>query len=111
MAFKLTYHHKLYHSDSITENELEKMKKKLEKNPLFCNVYLIVPAGNEKDLLEFYHSRQLAQAYYRDHSPYIIGIARNYGEAVLLVQQLVQECLNERGDCALREYLLCLGSS
>lgn len=107
MALKLIYHHKMYYSDSISERELEKIKRQLEKKPLLCNVYLITPAANKKDLLEFYHSGQLAQKYYQNHPPYVIGIAQNYGEAVLLVQNLVQECLDSRGDCALREYLLC----
>ena len=107
MALKLTYHHKLYHSDSISERELEKIKKQLEKKLFFCNVYLITPAANTNDLLEFYHSRQLKQKYYQKHPPYVIGITRTYGEAVLMVQKMVQECLDSRGDCALREYLLC----
>ncbi len=107
MASKLTYYHKLYHSDSISERQLEKIKKQLETKPLFSNVYLITPAANTCDLLEFYHSRQITQQYYQNHPPYIIGITRTYGEAVALIRELVQECLNSRGDCSLREYLSC----
>ncbi len=107
MASKLTYYHKLYHSESISERQLEKIKKQLETKPLFCNVYLITPAANTSDLLEFYHSRQLAQQYYQDHPPYVIGIARTYGEAVSVVRDIVQECYDARKDCLLREYLLC----
>ena len=107
MALKLRYYHKLYHSDSISERQLEKIKKQLEKKPLLCNVFLITPSANTHDLLEFYHSRHLLQKYYQDHPPYVVGITRTYGEAVVMVQNMVQDCLDSRGDCALREYLLC----
>lgn len=107
MKLSLKFHPKLYHSESISEAELEKIKKQLEKKPLCSNVFLITPAENTNDLLEFYHSRQLNQRYYQNHPPYIIGITRSYKEALIMIEQLAKECLEARGDCALREYLLC----
>lgn len=107
MELNLTFHPHIYRSGSITDKEFGNICKQLQKNPLFSDVYLLVPASNGRDLLEFYHSRQLAQPYYREKEHYIIGMARTYGEAVSLVEQIVQECLAARGDCALREYLLC----
>ncbi len=107
MALKIQYHNKLYFSDTISERELLKIRKQLSKKPLLSNVYLITPADNDNDLLQFFHSRQLAQFYYKNRPLHIIGITRTYQEAVLLLQKLVQECLDTRGDCSLREYLLC----
>lgn len=107
MELKITFHPNIYRSVSITDKEFGNICKQLQRNPLFSDVYLLVPASNEKDLLEFYHSRQLVQPYYFDKEHYIIGIAKTYGEAIRLVEQIVLECLDARGDCALREYLLC----
>lgn len=107
MASKLDYHHKLYIGESISSGELDKIKKKLQKKPLFCDVFLIAVCRNPHDQLEIFAARELVQKYYITHPVYVVGIAKSHGEAVELVEQIVQECLKARGDCALKEYLLC----
>lgn len=107
MKRNITFHPNIYRSESITDKEFGKISKQLQKNPLFSDVYLITPAANGNDLLEFYHSRQLAQPYYREKEQYVIGMTKSYGEAMTLVEKIVQECLDTRGDLCLREYLLC----
>lgn len=104
---RLTYHPGLYLGESISEKKLDKIKKKLRTKPLSANVFLIAAAHNPHDLLEIFDARQMAQHYYEDYEVYVIGIASDYQEAVAMVEQIVQECLQRRGDCALREYLLC----
>ena len=37
----------------------------------------------------------------------VIGIAKDYGDALKLVERITRECLRDRGDCNLKEYLLC----
>lgn len=107
MAERVRYHSKLYLSEGITGKKLDKIKKKLEKKPLLSGVFLIAVSANESDQLDIFAARQLAQPYYKKNPPYVIGITESYGEAVSLIEQLVQECLRERGDCVLKEYLLC----
>ena len=107
MVKRLKFHRKLYLSESISEKKLDKLKRKLEKKPVLANVYLIVPAANAEDQLEFFDAKQLVQPYYRDTCFTVVGIAAGYEEAMLLIEQIVQECLEERGDCKLREYLSC----
>lgn len=107
MSVALTYHPKLYLGDSIREKKLGKLIKKLEKKPFFSGVFLIAVSRNASDQLEILDARQLVQSYYQSHSLYVVGIAGNRDEAVELVERLAQECLKERGDCALKEYLLC----
>ena len=107
MRLKIVYHHKLYLSDSIEVEKLEKIKKKLESKPLFSGVFLIAVSRNPSDQLEIYDAKQLAQRYYTEHPPYVIGITQSKEEAVEIVQKIVQECLDARGDCALKEYLKC----
>ena len=109
MAVKLSYHPNLYLGDSINAKKLDKLKKKLENKPLLSDVFLVVISRNPSDQLEIYNSRQLAQRYYEKNPPYVVGIAGGYDEAVGMVEGLVQACIKERGDCALKEYLLCQG--
>ena len=107
MSDKLQYHHRLYLGESISESKLDKIKRRLKKRPLLSTVYLLVVSRNQSDQLEIFQAKQLVQNYYAKYPVYVVGIASDYEEAVVLVEQIVQECLRERGDCALKEYLLC----
>lgn len=107
MTISLTYAPRLYLGESINREKLDKIKKKLEKKPYFSSVFLITLSRNASDQLEIYAARQLSQSYYRKNPPHVIGIAGSHEEAVALVEQMVRECLEARGDCALKEYLLC----
>jgi len=107
MTGKLQYHHRLYLGESISESKLDKIKKRLQKYPLLSNVYLITVSRNPVDQLDIFDAKQLVQNYYRKHPIYVIGIASDYNEALSVIETIVQECLKERGDCALKEYLLC----
>jgi len=105
MSRKIAYHRKLYISDGISQSKLDKIKKKLEKKPLFCSEYLVTFSSNPTEQLDIFSARQLAQSYYLKYPICIVGIAPDYEEAVGLVETIVQECLQARGDCSLREYL------
>ena len=105
MDIKLTYHDKIYTSPGITEKDLLRIRRKLDRTPLKCDVYLITAGSSKENILEFYHCRQLRQEQYGTHIPHVIGIAGTYEEAVGLIKNLFCECLEVRGDCHLREFL------
>jgi len=107
MTGKLQYHSRIYLGESISESKLDKIKKRLKKHPLLSNVYLITISRNPVDQLEIFEAKQLVQKYYSNHPVYVVGVASGYDEAVAVVETIVQECLKTRGDCALKEYLLC----
>ena len=107
MALQLTYQPDLYLGRSIKKKKLDKLKKKLENTPLLSGMFLITISKNPSDQLEIFDAKQLAQKYYENNPPHVVGIAGNYDEAVETVEQIVRECLCKRGDCALKEYLLC----
>ena len=98
---------KLYLGDSINEKKLDKIIKRLKNKPLFSGVYLIAISRNASDQLDIFDAKQLVQSYYKNNPPYVVGIAGSHEEAVELVERIVRECLVSRGDCALKEYLLC----
>lgn len=107
MAVKFKFHQKLYLSESMEEKNLGKIKRKLRTRLLFADVYLIVPAGNPLDQLDILDARQLVQSHYKGKTFLVVGLASDYTEALQVIERMVQDCLRERGDCKLREYLVC----
>ncbi|MCD7836822.1 MAG: hypothetical protein LUG83_09305 [Lachnospiraceae bacterium] len=98
---------RIYLGESIDSKKMGKIIKKLKKAPLLAHVYLLALATNDEDQLEFFDSRWLLTRSYDGYIPYIVGIASDREEAVMLIRRIVEECLKERGDCSLREYLSC----
>lgn len=107
MRADIKYHPRLYLSDGITARKLDKIKKHLSTNPLRAGVYVIVLSRNGIDQLDIYNAKLLAWPYYRNDPPVIVGICTSYDESLQMVERMVQDCLKARGDCALKEYLLC----
>lgn len=107
MGRKLSFYSKLYLGEGMNGSKTDKIKKMLIKKPLFAGVYVLTFAHNDSDQLEFFDAKQLAQHYYEENPVQIIGIAKDYEDALKLVTQITQECLDARGDCRLKEYLIC----
>lgn len=91
----------LYIGDTVTNPA--KIKRKLKLHA-FAKGYVITIAKGA-DQLEIYQSAYLKQKYYRYHPPIIIGIASDYEEALQIVLQITQECIEQNGNCNLKEYL------
>ncbi|MGN0402110.1 MAG: hypothetical protein ACI4HQ_07610 [Acetatifactor sp.] len=106
MSVKPIYHKNLRLGESIKAEKLDKIIKKLESKPMFSGVFVIAVSRNFSDQLEIYQARELAHKYYENNPPYIIGLAGSKDEAIHMIENLVQCCMKERGDCALKEYLL-----
>ena len=107
MAGKLKFAQNLYLGEGIAPEKLDKLKKRLNKKPLLANVNLITPARNTADQLDIFDARQLAQPHYKDEEFLVLGMASGYEDALQLIERITGECLKARGDCNLREYLLC----
>ena len=107
MAVNFIFHKKLYFSEGMEDKKLDKIKRKLRSKPFLADVHLIMPAANPKDQLDILDARQLIQSHYKGKTFLVVGIASGYGEALQLIERMVQDCLRERGDCNLREYLEC----
>ena len=107
MAGKLKFAQNLYLGEGIAPEKLDKLKKRLNKKPLLANVYLITPARNPADQLDIFDARQLVQPHYKDEEVLVLGMASGYEDALQLIERVTGECLKARGDCNLREYLLC----
>ena len=107
MVRKLQFFPKLYLGEGINADKLDKIKKRLEEKPVLSNVYVITLAKNPENQLEIYDAKQLAQSYYVKYPPYIVGLASDHDEALAVLERIVQECFRARGDCRLKEFLIC----
>ncbi len=107
MTISLRYHPNLYLGESVSKQDINSIKRKLERKPLLANLYLITISNHTSDQLDVYASGQLIQRYYKKHVPLVIGIAGSHAEALLLVEDLVRDCFEKRGDCELKEFLKC----
>lgn len=87
----------LYLSPSIKDKR-KKIIWKLKTGRPQPTLYVIALAKNS-DLLEIYHSGLLRQKYYKkkENSPYIVGLAAGYGQAVALVADVLGDVLKITG--------------
>lgn len=114
MKLPIQYHQEIYLGESIENENLDKLKAKINakktrvSNKLtWSDFYLIALASNPNDQLDIMNVKQLEQSYYHNHPVYAVGIAADYDEALLLVEKIVKECLQTRGDVSLKEFLQC----
>lgn len=108
MNFSIEFARKMYIGESIAEKNLDKIKIEIERKPLLSNFYFILPASNPENQLDIMHTRQLGQPFYDGHTFHVLGISSGYQEALELVQQITNDCLQTRGDVLLKEYITCL---
>lgn len=97
----MKFYRYLYVGDTIKNPN--KIKWKLKHHAGVQAYVVTIAAGN--DQLELFHSAYLKQKYFRKHPPIVVGIASDYNEAVQIVMRITQECLNNTGNCNLKEYL------
>ncbi len=64
--------------------------RKLKKNKLMTGVYIISPAENGIDPLEYYDAMQLKQPLYKNRELKIIGLAKSEAEAIQLVSEIYE---------------------
>lgn len=91
----------------------EKIKKKGRKflhklthqNNQYIGYVITLPVGGD-GLLHLYPVYVLNQSYYQKQNIIVVGIARDKQEALLLTQDIVNECYEHTGDVQLESYLL-----
>lgn len=87
------------------EPKAKKIIRKLKTNTGQLDIYLITLASNGKDMLDIISSAYLKQPAVRRNLPMIVGIAKGYEEAVLLVKDMLIETYEKTGNYSVPEYL------
>lgn len=101
----MRWYDNLYLGESVTERKANKIKWKLNHNAGVWSYYVIAFPSNSQNLLDLIPTKELKQKGYPKKDIHIIGIAKGYDEAVLVVQQIVEECLQKTNSIDLKSYL------
>lgn len=107
----MRFYRNLYTSENM--GNLSLLKWRLRHHAGSLNVYVIALCGMDEphipteggNQIEFYHNVFLQQPYYRQHEPYIIGLASGRSDAVDLCAQIVQEAVTTTGRADIYAYL------
>lgn len=92
----------LYLSPSVKKPK--ELLRKLKKSHKPCRFFVLTLA-NGCEQLEIYPAYCLQQPFYRKYPPVVVGLARDYAEAVGLLEEIVKDSLRVTGTCNLKEYL------
>ncbi len=101
----MKFYRYLYVSESL-EKKQEKLIKKLEQGKLHKSVQLIVLASNVENHLDIFSSIQLLQPVFSKEEMFVVGITKDFEEALEFVEHLVEKVYNETGRIDLRSYIL-----
>ena len=86
------------------EGDPSSVIKKLNKNRPVKGTYILSPAENGVDPLEFFDSIQLMQPFYRERELFVLGLAGSEDEAIELVREIYEASV-EYGHDSIRSYI------
>lgn len=101
----MRYYKYLYLSEGIKKKK-RKIIRKLNKNKLQMNIHVITLAQNEKNQLEIYNSMLFLQRNFPNEDFFVVGIAKDYGEALEMVEEISQEVYDATKGADIRSYIL-----
>ena len=101
----MRYYKYLYLSEGIRKKK-RKIIRKLNENKLQMNIHVITLAQNEKNQLEIYNSMLFLQPNFPNDDFFVIGIAKDYEDAIEMVEEISQEVYNKTKGADIRSYIL-----
>ena len=104
---KVIFSSSLELGDGMKAKKLDKLKKKIEEKPMFAREYLVYLSENKTGELEVMKANQLVFSYYDSHPISAVGLFKEYDQAIDWITQITKECIKERGDCKLKEFVKC----
>lgn len=101
----MKYYRHLYLSDGL-EKKKDKIVRKLQKNKLQYDLYLVTLPETEQNQLEIYNSALFKQPDYPVKELFVIGLAKGYDTALELVEEITRTVYNETKGADIRSYIL-----
>lgn len=98
----MKFYKNLYIGDTIKNPK--KTRRKLKRYAKLHNIYVIAYMKESRQLA-IYHCVMFQQRYYKEHPPYVIGIAGSRDEAAEIICQIAEEALRNTGKADLIAYL------
>ena len=100
----MRFHDRLYIGKSIKHPELVKWKLRVVAGQF--HVHLITISNNQDNQLECFHNSLLKQRFFRRQNLLVVGIAGDYSEALEVITQITEECVNTNGNADIKAFLL-----
>lgn len=101
----MEYYKYLYLSDKI-KRKRDKIIRRIEKNKIQHDIYLLLLPGNDRNQLEIIHTGFLLQPDYPKEELFVVGIANSYDAALELVEKITQEVYDNTNGVNIRDYIL-----
>jgi len=95
---------KVYAGASV-KAQLEQVRQEMEEGRCRTGLYVITSSYNGKDQLDIRPARSLMKEPLREAGVRILGVAASKKEALELVREMTQDCVDETGDADLRRFL------
>ncbi len=99
----MKFYRYLYTGDGIRNVSKYKLRLSLHKNLVGFYVICLSSGADQLDILNAWN---LKFPFYRHYPPVVVGIAKNYEEAVALVIRMTEEALDRTGSPDIRNYLI-----
>lgn len=96
----------LFVGESISDRKKKRIIRGVRKRSFFHNAYILTLSSNPDNLIDIISTKVLRQRYYPRKGLYVIGIAGDYDEAVLLAGTIVSSIYTAQGDFKLREFIV-----
>jgi hypothetical protein len=100
----MKWYDQLYVGDSIA-SKVNRIKWKINHNAGTVSIYVVTLASNPDNLLDIIPARELMQKGYPKKDLMIIGIAKGYKEALLVVQRVIEDTYRKTNDVNVRRMI------
>ncbi len=100
----MNWYNQLYIGESIAKSA-GKIKKKIKYGKLTLDIYIIAFASNPENLLDIIPANELLQKGYPKKRMNVIGLARGYEEALMVVTGIIEETYQKTGGVDVWNYL------
>ena len=88
------------------QKKKENLIKKLKNGKLLPGVYLITLASTDQNQLDIFPSCIRRQKNYPEELPLVVGLTKDFEDALEIVEGITQEVYNETKGADIRSYIL-----
>lgn len=93
----------LYMDEEIRKEPI-KWKKRIEEDKIPYGLFCIAFASNEKNLFDIIDCKEFWFRHYKRNEIFIVGLAKDKGSAILLLQNMIEDIYKKTGGFLVREY-------
>lgn len=101
----MKYYSQLFISEELRDKK-EKLMDMIERNQILFHIYLLVVPYDSEEQLEIYDVSLNHQASIKNANNLVVGIANNYYDALILVEEIVKKVYTETGTAHIKDYFM-----